>query len=252
MNHLSNYLHISFLLTALVVYKRGKSKISVRYHHSGHISLAWFGKFLIGILIILLFSLMTFYAKKYGVLYFSTIYPKHFLLVVVLVYWTGYKLLQQKSDVQTPIPLEETRETYQKYSKTGLDATESKSIAARVEKYMESEKPHLDPSLTLPELGNLLSLSKHQLSQVINQEFQVNFFEFLNNYRIAEFKKQTVNPDNAHLSLLGIAFESGFNSKATFNQVFKKKEGMTPSAFLKQQKSTSLHAQNLMQADSIR
>jgi AraC-like DNA-binding protein len=82
-----------------------------------------------------------------------------------------------------------------------------------------------------------MSLSKHQISQVINAEFEVIIYEFINNYRVNEFKKLSMDPGNNHLFLLGIAFESGFNSKATFNHVFKKKEGITPSEFLKQHRA---------------
>jgi len=71
----------------------------------------------------------------------------------------------------------------------------------------------------------------HQLSRVINEHFGRNFFDFINGYRVAEVKRKILDPAYAHFSLLGIAFESGFNSKSAFNRVFKKITGQTPSQF---------------------
>lgn len=232
MNHLTNYFHIGFLLTALITYKSRRPK----FFQDRDENLQWLGHFLWLVLSIMTFSLLTFYAKKFNLSVVSEIYPKHFLLVVILVYWIAYKLLQQKSDFSTriaPEALNKIPDTLPKYAKTGLDFETSKLMGTQLQEYVETNKPYLDSSLTITDLGNLLSLSKHQISQVINSEFEVNFYEFINTYRINEFKKLSMDPSNNHLSLLGIAFESGFNSKATFNQVFKKKEGITPSAFLK-------------------
>ena len=237
MNHLTNYFHIGFVLTALITYNSRKHKLSKFDETSEKVNLRWLGHFLWAVLSIMVFSLLTFYTKKIYIKFFSDIYPKHFLLVVILVYWIAYKLLQEKSDFTNRLPLETEKESLPKYSKTGLNFEASRLMGAQLKEYVELNKPYLDSGLTITELGNKLSLTKHQISQVINSEFEVNFYEFINDYRVNEFKKLSLDPVNGHLSLLGIAFESGFNSKATFNQAFKKKEGITPSEFLKQYKA---------------
>ncbi|WP_255297651.1 helix-turn-helix domain-containing protein [Anaerophaga thermohalophila] len=98
---------------------------------------------------------------------------------------------------------------------------------------MNSEKPYLNPNLTLPQLSNELNIPTHHLSKVINENFEMNFFEFVNHYRIDEVKKKMSEPETNSLSLLGIAYESGFNSKSAFNRVFKNITNMTPSEFKK-------------------
>jgi AraC-like DNA-binding protein len=98
---------------------------------------------------------------------------------------------------------------------------------------METEKPHLNENLTLGELANNLEILPNNLSRLINEEFGKNFHEFVNAYRIDEVKKSLADPKFAHYSLLGIAFECGFNSKSTFNSVFKQLTGKTPSAYRK-------------------
>jgi len=245
MNHLTNYFHIVYLLIALQLYNRQVKQQSTSIILQSNRK--WLPHFLYFVLAILVFSLFVFYAKKFDIKGLSGIYPNHFLLVVILVYWIAYKMLQEKLDFETNDPQEneDNVEKPHKYSKTGLDAEASKLLARRLELHMETEKPYLDCTLTLTDLGSRLRITKHQISQVINSEFEVNFYEFVNNYRIEEFKKQSLHPSNEHLSIVGIAFEAGFNSKATFNQVFKKKEGMTPSEFVKQQKDKRVLNQHL-------
>ncbi len=98
---------------------------------------------------------------------------------------------------------------------------------------MIEEKPYLDSELNLIKLANLVAVTPHQLSYVINTGFQKNFFEFVNKYRVEKAKELLINNENNHLSILGIAFESGFNSKTSFNTTFKKMESQTPSEFKK-------------------
>jgi ligand-binding sensor domain-containing protein/AraC-like DNA-binding protein len=110
----------------------------------------------------------------------------------------------------------------------------------RLQELMEEEKPFLDPSLQLPELAGKLGLSVHQLSQVINDGFGRNFREFINSLRIEEAKRLLTDPRSREYKLLTVAFESGFNSKATFNQVFRKLTGTTPSEYRERNAAASL------------
>jgi len=96
---------------------------------------------------------------------------------------------------------------------------------------MLNEKPYLNPDLNLYSLAKLLDIRPNHLSQIINSMEKKNFFDFVNEYRIHEVKKNLVQDDKKNLSLLGIAFESGFNSKASFNRAFRKIEGTTPSKY---------------------
>ena len=97
---------------------------------------------------------------------------------------------------------------------------------------METEKVYLDPDLGLPQLAERLHMSTHDLSFVINEGFQENFFQFINRYRVEEAKILLRSDQHKHLSILGIAFESGFRSKTTFNTTFKKVTGLSPSQFM--------------------
>jgi AraC-like DNA-binding protein/TRAP-type C4-dicarboxylate transport system permease small subunit len=93
---------------------------------------------------------------------------------------------------------------------------------------MAEEQPWLEPELTLAELAHRLRTNTSLLSHVINTGCGQNFNDFVNRYRVAEAERKLQDPRLAHYSLVGIALESGFNSKSTFNRVFKKLTGRTP------------------------
>ena len=102
-----------------------------------------------------------------------------------------------------------------------------------VSKGMTEEKWFLNPSLTLRSLAENVNISSNKLSWLLNERMGQNFNEYINNLRLEKFKELALNPANSHLTLLAIAYESGFNSKSVFSAFFKKSEGMTPKAWLK-------------------
>jgi AraC-like DNA-binding protein len=117
------------------------------------------------------------------------------------------------------------------YKKSNLKPEQIVLYQKQLQVYMENEKPFLDPQLTLRRLAEQMTIPLHHLSQVINDKFGLNFNEFINNFRIAKAKQMLSDPKSKEYKLLTIAFEVGFNNKTTFNQVFKKKCGETPSEF---------------------
>ena len=101
-------------------------------------------------------------------------------------------------------------------------------------KLMHEEKLYTDVELTLQNLSERLGISPGYLSRIINEKEDKNFFEFVNSYRVKDVKEKLVDEEYGHYSILGIALESGFKSKSTFNTVFKKLTGQTPSSYQKQ------------------
>ena len=98
---------------------------------------------------------------------------------------------------------------------------------------MTDEKLYLDQTLNLKTLAQKLSVSVNHLSQIINEMFNQNFHDFVNQYRVKECIKYLKDESNGRKTVLRIAFECGFNTKATFNSAFKKFTGMTPKEFRK-------------------
>ncbi|MCK5775871.1 MAG: AraC family transcriptional regulator, partial [Bacteroidales bacterium] len=100
-----------------------------------------------------------------------------------------------------------------------------------LDKYMAQNKPYLDAEICLQDLANKIQLSRHQLSALINNEKDMNFYEFINSYRVEEIKKLMSMPENKAIKLLSLAYDAGFNSKSSFNRIFKQSTGTTPSAY---------------------
>ncbi|MEM8506490.1 MAG: helix-turn-helix domain-containing protein [Bacteroidota bacterium] len=125
----------------------------------------------------------------------------------------------------------------QLYSVSEISDSSQKSIPpekiTELEQLMETEKPYLDPDLNLADLAEIANMKRAQLSETINSGFGKNFNDFINQYRVNAFKTMLKANKQDKLSLLGIAFECGFNSKATFNRVFRKLTDQSPSEYLK-------------------
>jgi AraC-like DNA-binding protein len=120
-----------------------------------------------------------------------------------------------------------------KYLKSGLSERNKKKIKEQLLKYMNEEKIYLDQNLRLETLAKKLSVKREHLSQIINEMFNLNFYDFVNKYRVEEFINCLKDKKNGHKTLLYIALECGFNTKATFNAAFKKSTGVTPKQFRK-------------------
>jgi AraC-like DNA-binding protein len=108
-----------------------------------------------------------------------------------------------------------------------------KEVLGQLRVHMEMERPWLEADLTLEQLASQLKLRPKQLSQAINEGLGKNFFEFINTYRIGEAKRLLTNPADKRITVLEVLYQVGFNSKSSFNTVFKKQTGMTPSEFKK-------------------
>ena len=118
------------------------------------------------------------------------------------------------------------------YKKSGLKNEEAEILHQKLLLLMEEKKLYLEPKLTLNALAEELGISGNYLSQIINQYQEKNFYDFVNQYRVEEFKQRAQLPENKHLNILAIALDSGFNSKSSFNSVFKKHTQVTPTQFL--------------------
>lgn len=168
------------------------------------------------------------------------------------VFYLAYYALRQPEVFAFPAPVRaEIQELWQQDSPELSDPVPDAVKQARLSpsqvaywqqqlgQLLETEKVYLEADLSLPTLAQRAGLSTHELSYVLNEGFGVNFFQFINAYRVAEAQRLLASAQHQHLSMVGIAFEAGFNSKTTFNTTFKKVTGLTPSQFLQQVRASS-------------
>lgn len=120
-----------------------------------------------------------------------------------------------------------------RYTKSGLKEDQAYEIKNQLEKMITEKKIFLDEDLSLPKLAEMLKIHPNYLSQIINDKFQKNFYDFINSYRIEEFKQLVALEKNKNKTFFALALDCGYNSKASFNSSFKKITGITPSEFVK-------------------
>ncbi|MCP4136855.1 MAG: helix-turn-helix transcriptional regulator [bacterium] len=118
-----------------------------------------------------------------------------------------------------------------KYEKLRLPADREKEYVKKLVEHMSAEKPYLEDDLTLQDLADDLSITTHHLSMILNIHVKQSFYNFVNEYRVEEVKTKLADPENQSESILSIAYSVGFNSKSTFNTMFKKFTGKTPKEF---------------------
>jgi len=120
-------------------------------------------------------------------------------------------------------------------SKSLLSPSEQDLYLKKLHDFVQVEKGFLDQDLSLRSLAIHIGLNANYLSWLINEVIKKSFNEYINGLRLIEFKNICLKQENQKLSILGLAYECGFNSKSVFNDFFKKTEGITPSQWIKNQ-----------------
>ena len=156
--------------------------------------------------------------------------------IFLVLFYCGFHIVQQREIFDLTMQgkvLAEKEIPEQIYAKKEvlIDEQLMLEIANNLEKVMKEEKPYLNKNLSLNLLADKLNSSTHILSYVLNTHYNVNFYNYINNFRIDYCKALLKNPKKQHLSIEGIAFEGGFGSKSTFNTLFKKQYRMTPTQY---------------------
>lgn len=203
-----------------------KKRIKDQLSSTNKIKLTWLRNLLLFFTLILILS---------GFFYFIWD-PKNNLFVFTriiifiepfFVFYLGYKGLTQPYILINGQDINNKK----KYSYSNLTKEEANQSLSRLLQYIKSEKPFIDPNLTLKDLGRKTNIQQRYLSQIINEYMHQNFHDFINHYRI-EFAAKILREDKEK-SILDIAYDSGFNSKSSFNSEFKKNMCMTPSQYRK-------------------
>ncbi|TCO08238.1 helix-turn-helix domain-containing protein [Natronoflexus pectinivorans] len=244
----SSVLLISFILSGLLypifayrLLSRHRQIVDANFSYDEKLTLDWvkYGIYGIGGVFITV-ALVVILREGFGITFPFNADLIFYSMIVFLILMMGFFGIRQKNifshDTSDLVVITQEDDIARKYYKTGLNSETGMQIHKNLGELMQEQKPYLNPRLTLSELAVLLNISPNQLSQVINQYERVNFHDFVNRYRVDEFI--SISAINNHLNILGLALDSGFNSKSSFNAVFKKHKGITPSQFLRQRLET--------------
>jgi len=162
------------------------------------------------------------------------VYLLLYILLGIIVYsnfWIGIQALVKSEHLTEKTSVSVGPENVGVYSRIG--ESEIQSYVSALRQVMQTEKMYLHETLTLRTLANRLQLDPNLVSYVLNNILQKSFYDYVNEFRIEEVRRKFDDPAYAHIKMIEIAFECGFNSKATFNRVFKNFTGKSPSAFKK-------------------
>ncbi len=175
-----------------------------------------------------------------GAIWFVVIFLRNDLLVfagvVVFVFMIGFFGIRQ-TEIFSPSRREEEEEEQEgeeprpKYQKSGLSEEALVTLHEELKRLMTVEEVYKKSELSISDLAAKLGVHPNYLSQVINQKEGKNFYDYVNSYRIDEFKSMIAQQKNQQITLLSLAYDCGFSSKTSFNRVFKKATGQTPTEY---------------------
>lgn len=235
---LSAYVFISYL--ALVKHNKNLQLIAA---NTKNINLNWLKLVLLILILPILFwindalEIFPFLVKLNRLIYsISILFFAYFAMKQVAVFAYKNEELAEISEIINQ-PAETQISTAEKNKTNRLSDEQISSLSAQLERLMVNDKIFLDNEITLTTVAGKLGISVHDASFLINEATGSNFYNYINRYRVEEAKKLLTSGRVAKLNMLGIAFESGFNSKTTFNTAFKKLVGVSPSEYAKKQKN---------------
>lgn len=166
----------------------------------------------------LVLSLLTWPFPEIIPVFFHT----NLICMTVLTHGIGYAVFQ------SPDLFKELNSNYEFSS---MSEERLKELGRELKEVMECDRPYLQSEVSAEDIGRLLTISKHQLSQLLNVGLKTTFYDLINDYRVGHAKKILVSSEYQGAKILHIAFDSGFSNKASFLRNFKKATGMTPTAY---------------------
>ena len=239
---------MAYLITVFRLINKHELNIKKAYSYDDTINLTWLKKLAIVLTGISLFFLIAvvyiyfvrFSSSETSIQLYANLDFIGYSLFTLFIYLLGYFGYRQgnifthqlqpghgmvsESSNQT-IPKATGKQDEQK------NESQDKKFVKLLYEYMKNEQPYLSSTLSLYQLAKQMDVSSHYLSHILNNRIRKNFYEFVNHYRIDEVKRRIASDHHSKYTILAIALDCGFNSKATFNRTFKNYTGYTPSQF---------------------
>ncbi len=233
----SGIIYITLSFRQLLRYKK---TIVQQFSNTGKINFNWLLFLILWILVIWIFVLVSSNDQLiFGAAALFILWIGYFGIKQVRVFSQPQSTQNQKATTGNPDfstveePATAGAPGTVKYQKSALRVQESVQIHEKLRRHLEVEKPFTNPDLTLNDLAKSMGIPPYQLSQVINTHEQKSFYDLINEKRVQEFIRLLSAPGSRQYTLLSMAYDCGFNSKASFNRNFKKHSGHTPSHYQK-------------------
>lgn len=216
--------------------KHYRTLVKHRYASLSTIDLRWVGIWVQGLL---LFAFLDVFTGSLAAIYppIGSLIYLNVLYLVGLIWYIGYFGLRQTqvflpevNIIRSPTPAIAKSVSMVKVFK---GETEIARLKQKLHEVVFEQALYKEEDVSMHRIAEILGTTDKKLSELINKELDTNFYEYINRFRVQAFQERIRSGAGKHLTLLAIAYESGFNSKATFNRIFKKQTGLTPSQFKK-------------------
>lgn len=155
------------------------------------------------------------------------------MVLTIVIYTVGFSGYY-RGDTLVPFKQESHKEKPKPNTTIDISEQDMAVYIGKIKKAMEEDKLYLNPDLNLTYFANHLEINSKYLSYILNSGLNKKFNDFVNEYRVEEFKRRVLKPENDHLTIIGIAMDSGFNSKSAFNRIFKNLTQMSPKEYRNQ------------------
>ncbi|MCB0279976.1 MAG: AraC family transcriptional regulator [Calditrichaeota bacterium] len=223
---IAQFIHAAvYLSLSLKIIKSHTSQLKQAYSNLEVINLNWL-KLLISSFIVLISICILFFIIIINGSYYERWMDYIYLLpMIIIIYLIAYKSLQQPQ----LFAQNEADLNGKKYKDSKLSPEQSLQYKSILENYMSEHKPQRNSELKLSELAESTGIPVRHLSQVLNEQFKQNFYDFINNYRIRDAKE--LMKSKTGMNILEIAYQVGFNNKTSFNNYFKKISEITPKEY---------------------
>lgn len=232
--------NIVYITMFIIKYIKHVRNIQHYYSYTEKINLRWLLILVIGyiFLIVGIISCELFLDAEWSDVVFYSV------LSIYMVF-TGHNALRQKEviiNLAHPVSksdqlvendqFDESVDVEEQFSEAQLQLFQE--LKQKLEAYIEGQKPYLDQELTIFKLAKELNSNTRYLSHIINKEYGQNFIHYINEFRIAEVKKNLLDQGKSNYTIEALAQHAGFKSKSSFNAAFKKSTGKTPSDFIRE------------------
>ena len=205
-----------------------QSIIRQEVSNTENVSISWV-RFFMGVFLIVNICLLLSLFAVIHLDVMAWVWKSAGLVLSLSIFALGYKGILQREIFYSDsiIPTEPVEALPVKEEKNNQE------VIDKLIQFMVDKKPYLDPELSLSSLSKQIGLNRNQLSRLVNDGIGENFYDFINKYRVEEVKRLMIDPQKQNYNLLGIALEAGFKSKSTFNLIFKRFTGLTPTEYRK-------------------
>lgn len=229
---------IGYLFLSITTFNRYKELMKTNFSSFTEKEFLWVKNMLIGSLLVIGFDL--------ALIFLEIAFPNSDIInsidltviaMIIFIFYLGYYGINQSKvllpeflvkEIETGIPNSKRKDYL-----SGFNELELQEINNKLEHLFIEEKPYLDEDLTLNKLAQMIPTTDKKLSIILNQYMNTTFYDYINKYRVASVKEKIQSDDYKGITLLGIAYESGFKSKTSFNRIFKKETGLSPSEYKK-------------------